>query len=84
MDTDEEKSINSENNKIIRGLTIKEYQYKFNDKYNAGYCYRCIYRKDCKLTILIKNDEYIKLKEKKIYSDEITYIVNSFNKHLYC
>ena len=65
MDTDEEKSINSENNKIIRGLTIKGYKYKFKDKYKAGYCYRCISRKDCKLTILIKNDEYIKIKEKK-------------------
>ena len=65
MYTDEEISINSENNKIIRGLTIKGNQYKFKDKYNLGYCYRCINRKDCKLTILIKNDEYIKIKEKK-------------------
>ena len=84
MDTDEEIAISNENNNIIRGLTIKGYQYKFKDKYNTGYCYRCINRKDCKLTILIKNEEYIKIKEKKIYSDEITYTVNSIQQTHTC
>ena len=34
-------------------LNILGHKYKYKDTYATGYCYRCIFRSTCKLTILI-------------------------------
>ena len=37
----------------INEININGYKYKYKDTYKKGYCYRCIHRYICKLTILI-------------------------------
>ena len=52
----------------INEINIKGYKYKYKDTYKKGYCYRCIHRYICKLTILICFTEYKKFFNKKEYS----------------
>ena len=70
-------------NSPLNEINIKGYKYKYKDTYKKGFCYRCIHRYICKLTILIYFDEYNKL----IDNDKnatIKYEVNSKQKTHTC
>ena len=81
MEENVNNNLDKENENIIRELNIKGYKYKYKDKYNSGFCYRCIFRKSCKLTILISNEDYKKILDKYIENNEISYIINSKQKN---
>ena len=65
-------------------MNIKGYKYKYTDKYISGFFYRCIFRKSCKLTILISNEDYKKILDKDIEINKISYIINSNQKNHTC
>ena len=60
MENEEENQTKRKTNKIIHiskalnrllELNILGFKYKHKDTYSTGFCYRCIYRSTCKLTI---------------------------------
>ena len=65
-------------------LNILGYKYKYKDTYSTGYCYRCIFRSTCKLTILISFEEYNKLLNKELNIEEIKFTINSQQKKHNC
>ena len=64
-------------------LNILGYKYKYKDTYSTGYCYRCIFRSTCKLTILISFEKY-KLLNKELNIEEIKFNINSKQKQHNC
>ena len=81
-DIDNEMLINIINNpksediNPIKEINIGNYKYKFKDTLKKGYCYRCVNRANCKLTILIEKAEYKKIMENN-KSENIKYTINS-------
>ena len=73
-------NLDKEKENIIIELNIKGYKYKFKDKYNACFYYRCIFRISWKLKILNSNEDYKKILDKDIENNEISYIINSKKK----
>ena len=67
----------------INEININGYKYKYKDTYKKGYCYRCIHRYICKLTILICFTEYKKLFNKED-SSSLKYEINSKQKKHIC
>ena len=89
MESEEENQAKRKTNKIIHiskplnsllELNILGFKYKYKDTYSTGYCYRCIYRLTCKLTILITFEEYNKLIKKELEIEEIKFTINSKEK----
>ena len=65
-------------------LNILGYKYKYKDTYSTGYCYRCIFRSTCKLTIFLSYEEYNKLLNKELNIEEIKFTINSKQKQHNC
>ena len=58
-------------------LIINGYKYKYKVTNKIGFCFRCINRTICKLTILILFEEFIKIKNTEINNNEIKITINS-------
>lgn len=69
---------------VLNELNIAGYKYKYKDKYKNGYCYRCINRASCKLTITISFEEYAKILNKKDTNFKINFTVNSKQQQHSC
>ena len=88
-DIDDEMLINIINNpksediNPIKEINIGNYKYKFKDTLKKGYCYRCVNRASCKLTILIEEAEYKKIMENN-KSENIKYTINSKQQEHTC
>ena len=68
---------NEDKSKPLKDLTIDGYKYKLKDIYSNGYCFRCMFKATCKLTILILFSEYSKLIDSKDKKTKIKYTINS-------
>ena len=68
----------------IKEINIGEYKYKYKDKYKKGYCYRCVNRASCKLTIVISFEDYKRIINKKEKEANINYVINSKQQEHTC
>ena len=64
-------------NQPLKELVIDGYKYKYKDRYNNSFCYRCMFRATCKLTIIILFTEYIKYIKAKDKTTKLSFKVNS-------
>jgi len=58
-------------------ISIDGYLYTYKDSYKKGFCYRFSNRKQCKLTIIIEENDIKKIIEKKRKILNIQLIVNN-------
>lgn len=67
----------------VKEINIGNYKYKFKDTLKKGYCYRCVNRASCKLTITIDKTEYKKIIQ-NINKENIKYTINSRQQEHTC
>ena len=83
LESEEKIEDNKLNSLPLNEINILGYKYKYKDIYKKGYCYRCVHRNKCKVTILITKEKYNKIR-KNNNNKQLQFTINSTQKEHTC